>query len=77
MKQVYLVTVQIEGMVSQLKNIVFEEESACNKFIDKLKSQSPSKNRYLCYKWKIPLITNEDYNNLNENEILENSKELK
>ena len=77
MKQVYLVTVQIEGMVSQLRNIVFEDESACNEFIDKLKSQSPSKNRYLCYKWIIPLITNEDYNNLNENEILENSKELK
>ena len=43
MKQVYLVTVQIEGMVSQLRNIVFEDESACNKFIDKLKSQSPRK----------------------------------
>jgi hypothetical protein len=77
MKQVYLVTVQIEGMVSQVRNIVFEDEAACNKFIDKLKSQSPSKNRYLCYKWKIPLITNKDYKNLNENEILENSKELK
>jgi hypothetical protein len=76
MKQVYLVTVQIEGMVSQLKNIIFEDESTCDKFIDKLKSQSPSQNRYLCYKWKIPLITNEDYNNLNENEVLENSKEL-
>ena len=70
MKKVYLVTVQIEGMVSQLKNIVFEDESSCNMFIDKLKSQSPSKNRYLCYKWKIPLITNEDYDNLNEKEIL-------
>jgi hypothetical protein len=44
-------------------------------FIDKLKSQSPSKNRYLCYKWKIPLITNEDYNNLNEKEILEISQD--
>jgi hypothetical protein len=71
MKKVYLVTVQIEGMVSQLKNIVFEDESSCNMFIDKLKSQSPSKNRYLCHKWKIPLITNEDYDNLNEKEILE------
>ena len=71
MKKVYLVTVHIEGMVSQLKNIVFEDESSCNMFIDKLKSQSPSKNRYLCYKWKIPLITNEDYDNLNEKEILE------
>ena len=46
MKQVYLVTVQIEGMVSQLKNIVFEDESSCDKFIDKLKSQSPNKSRF-------------------------------
>ena len=75
MKKVYMVTVQIEGMVSQLKNIVFEDESSCNMFIDKLKSQSPSKNRYLCYKWKIPLITNEDYNNLNEKDILEISQD--
>jgi hypothetical protein len=75
MKQVYLVTVQIEGMISQIKNIVFEDETSCDKFIDKLKSQSPNKNRYLCHKWKIPLITNRDYNNLTENEILENSRE--
>ena len=77
MKQVYLVTIQIEGLVTQLKNIVFEDELSCDNFIDKLKSQSPNKNRYLCYKWKIPLITNEDYNNLSESEILENSKEIK
>ena len=77
MKQVYLVTIQIEGLVTQLKNIVFEDELSCDNFIDKLKSQSPKKNWYLCYKWKIPLITNEDYNNLSENEILENSKEIK
>jgi hypothetical protein len=76
MKQVYLVTIQIEGLVTQLKNIVFEDELSCDNFIDKLKSQSPNKNRYLCYKWKIPLITNEDYNNLSESEILENSKEI-
>ena len=37
MKKVYLVTVQIEGMVV-------------------LKSQSPSKNRYVYYKWKIPYL---------------------
>ena len=73
MIEVYLATVQIEGMVSQLKNIVFEEESSCNKFIDSLKSQSPNRNRYLCYKWKIPLITAKDYNKLNEFEILETS----
>ena len=77
MKQVYLVTIQIEGLVTQLKNIVFEDELSCDNFIDKLKSQSPNKNRYLCYKWKIPLITNEDYNNLSESEILENTKEIK
>ena len=77
MKQVYLVTIQIEGLVTQLKNIVFEDELSCDNFIDKLKSQSPIQNRYLCYKWKIPLITNEDYNNLSESEILENSKEIK
>jgi hypothetical protein len=63
-------------LVTQLKNIVFEDELSCDNFIDKLKSQSPNKNRYLCYKWKIPLITNEDYNNLSESEILENSKEI-